>query len=275
MNAFTVLAAAVLGLALPTMGAAAPAAAATTTLATTGVKLQMREGRPLVDGVMVNGHGPYRFLLDTGATLNTIDPKLARLLGMTVTFQTELTSSTGVMPASGSEGGEVRLGPATAGDQVFLFTGMEAVHKLSTDIQGVLGQIFLSQFDYLLDMRAGRMKFGKRQLDGKGARMPFQIVQGRPVVDTSLGPLVLDSGAHLMVRFGVEPTQATAQMVTMSGTTEVGMVFSKLAIDGRTLWRGDAVAVPHTAEAGAAGLLPVSLFKTVYVCNSEHYLVVD
>lgn len=153
--------------------------------------------------------------------------------------------------------------------------GMEAVHKLSPDIQGVLGQVFLSQFDYLLDVRGGRMEFGRRDVDGKGARAGFHIVQGRPVVDTNLGPLVLDSGAHLMVRFGVEANQATAQMVTMSGTTEVGMVFSKLAIGDRTLWRGDAVAVPHTAEAGAAGLLPVGIFKTVYICNSERYVVLD
>jgi hypothetical protein len=275
MKHFTILATAVLALALPTMAAAASAAALTTTPAASGVKLQMREGRPVVDGVMVNGHGPYRFLLDTGATLNTIDPTLAQSIGLTVAFLTQLTSSTGVTSASGSEGGEIRLGPVTAGDQVFLFTGMDAVHKLSSDIQGVLGQVFLSQFDYLLDVRGGRMEFGKRELHGKGARAPFRIVQGRPVVDTSLGPLVLDSGAHLMVRFGVEATQATAEMVTMSGTMQVGMVFSKLAIDGRTLWRGDAVAVPHTAEAGAAGLLPVSLFKTVYVCNSGRYVVLD
>jgi len=263
MKLLTVLAMA--ALALPTRSVAASAV--------TSVKLQVREGRPVVDGVMVNGHGPYRFMVDTGATLNTIDPKLAQSIGIMATFHTQLTSSTGVTPASGSEGLEVRLGPVTAGDQVFLFTGMEAVQKLSSDIQGVLGQVFLSQFDYLLDVRAGRMEFGAEELDGKGVRVPFQTVQGRPVIATSLGPLVLDSGAHAMVRFGIEATQATAELVTMSGTTRVGMVYSTLAIDGRTLWRGDAVAVPHAAEAGTGGLLPVSLFRTVYVSNSEHYIV--
>ena len=64
-------------------------------------------------------------------------------------------------------------------------------------------------------------------------------------------------------------------MVTMSGTALVGMVFSRLVIGGRTLWRGDAVAVLRAAEAGAARLLPVGLFKSVYVCNSEHYLVLN
>jgi hypothetical protein len=233
----------------------------------------MRDGRPVVDGVMVNGHGPYRFLLDTGATLNTIDPKLAKSIGMAATFETKLTSSTGVTSAAGSEGGEVRLGPVTAGNQIFLFTGMDALHKLSSDIQGVLGQIFLSRFDYLLGVRAGQMEFGKQESDGNGVRAAFQTVQGRPAIDTSLGRFVLDSGAARMVRFGVASGHATAEMVTMSGTTPVGMIFSTLAIGGQTLWHGDAVAIPHTAEAGAVGLLPVSLFNTVYVCNSERFLV--
>src|SRR5579862_8304020 len=52
-----------------------------------GVKLQVREGRPIVDGVYVNGHGPYRFLLDTGANVNLIETGLARKIGMNATFQ--------------------------------------------------------------------------------------------------------------------------------------------------------------------------------------------
>lgn len=30
------------------------------------VKMQVRDGHPIVDGVYVNGNGPYRFLVDTG-----------------------------------------------------------------------------------------------------------------------------------------------------------------------------------------------------------------
>src|SRR5262249_9076121 len=93
-----------------------------------GVKLLIREGRPVVEGVYVNGHGPYHFLLDTGATLNHLDPKIAESIGLPVTFQTQLTSSTGVTAASGSEGGEIRLGSTTADHQVFLFAGIEGLH---------------------------------------------------------------------------------------------------------------------------------------------------
>jgi hypothetical protein len=239
------------------------------------VRIEMREGRPVVDGVYVNGHGPYRFLVDTGATLNQIEPKLAQSIGLTETFQTSLRSSTGVTSTSGSEGHELRVGPITADAQVFLFAGMDAIHQLSFDIQGVLGQVFLSRFDYVLDVRARRMAFGRVEPDGKGTRIAFQLVQGRPLVPTNLGLLVLDSGAHLLVRFGVKAVEATYEMVTVSGRTQLGTVFSTLVIQGRTLWRGDAIAVPQPAEADAAGLLPINLFKTVYVCNSEGYVVLN
>jgi hypothetical protein len=38
-------------------------------------------GRPLVE-VMINGKGPYRFILDTGATLNVVDTSVAAELGL-------------------------------------------------------------------------------------------------------------------------------------------------------------------------------------------------
>src|SRR5262249_42324094 len=137
-----------------------------------------------------DGHGPYRFLLDTGATLNQIEPKLARSIGLTETFQTTLTSSIGVRPAPGSDGHEVTVGSARADAQVFLFAGMDAIHQLSPDIQGVLGQVFLSRFDYLLDVRARRLEFGTQDFDEKGIWARFTSLQGRPVVSTSLGLLV-------------------------------------------------------------------------------------
>lgn len=36
--------------------------------------LRVEEGRPIVDGVYVNGDGPYRFLVDTGTNVNLVTP---------------------------------------------------------------------------------------------------------------------------------------------------------------------------------------------------------
>jgi hypothetical protein len=238
-----------------------------------GVKLEMRDGRPVVDGVFINDHGPYRFLVDTGSTLNHFDPKLARAIGLATTLQTTLTSSIGATSATGTEGAEIRLGSVIADQQVLLFAGIEGLHAISPDIQGVLGQVFLSRFDYRINLRNGRLEFGRYGLDAKATRIAFRTVEGRPVISTSLGWLVLDSGAHYLVRFGVRATVETHEMVTASGTVGVGTVFSKLVIAGHPFWRGDAIAVPELSEPSADGLLPIAPFNSVYVSNSEGYVV--
>jgi hypothetical protein len=248
---------------------------ATTRMNASAINIQIREGRPVVDGVYVNGHGPYRFLVDTGSTLNHLELRLAESIGLKASFHTQLQSSVGVTPASGSEGIEVTLGSVHADKQTFLFAGLDAVHETWPDIQGVLGQAFLSRFDYLLDMRRKQLEFGTHPLDGKGIQTPYQSVYGRVVVPTSLGRMVLDSGIHRVTRFGVKGAEAVFQMTTMSGTVQLGSVPSSMMIGGRVFWRGDAVAVPKTAETGADGLLPTSLFKSVYVSNSEGYVVFD
>jgi hypothetical protein len=239
-----------------------------------GIQLQVREGRPMVDGIYVNGHGPYRFLLDTGTNVNLIEKRLARAIGMNATFQVDLESAVGKALMGGSDDNEVELGPAKVKGQKFLYSGLETIHNLMPDVQGVLGQWFLAGFDYTLDLRGKRLEFGKR--DSQGKRSRARVLNGRTVVSTSLGDLVLDSGASELVLFGVDPDRGDRRyMRTSAGSEIVGVVYSTLVIEGRSIWRGDAVALPKRAEEGVAGLMPLRLFKTIYVCNSEGYVVFE
>jgi len=64
-------------------------------------------------------------------------------------------------------------------------------------------------------------------------------------------------------------------MQTLAGSQMGGLVNSVLSIEGRSVWRGEAVTVPGQSEPGVAGLMPVSLFRGVYVSDSENYLVFD
>jgi hypothetical protein len=238
--------------------------------------MQVRGGRPIVDGVYVNGHGPYRFLVDTGTNVNLIDMNLARSIGLKATFQTKLTSSTGMTVVTGGDGIEVLLDSAKADAQEFLFLPPESIRDRWPDIRGVLGQWFLSRFDYTLDLRGKRLEFGKQ--DRNGTRTRFEMVNAEPVVSTSLGNLVLDSGAGQLVLFGVRPDTGyglKGELRTATGSQQIGMVSGKpLIIEGRKISRGDAVAIPNRTP-GVDGLLPISLFKAIYFCNSEGYVVFD
>ena len=239
-----------------------------------GVKVRVVDGRPVVDGVYVNGHGPYRFLVDTATTSNHIEPGLAQAIGLKATFRAELSSAVGTITAPGSDGAEVSLGEARADRQEFLFAGMDVVHQLSRDIQGILGQAFLSRFDYLMDLRGKRLEFGKR--DAMGRRARFHNVEGRPAVATNLGDLVLDSGVARLILYGMEAARGDLlYMKTVAGSQMAGIANRVLSIEGRSVWRGEAVTILDRSEAGVAGLMPASLFRSVYVSNSEGYLVLQ
>jgi hypothetical protein len=240
------------------------------------VRLHVSGGLPVVESVYVNSHGPYRFLVDTGTNVNFIDVNLARSIGLRATFQTKLTSSMGATSVSGSDGVEVFLGSAKADAQRFLFLPPDTLQERLPGIRGVLGQWFLYRFDYTLDMRAKRMEFGEQ--NPNGTRAKFEMVNGEPVVSTSLGNLILDSGASQLVLFGVRrggENGLRGDLRTVTGSQEVGLVTGRpLIIEGRKISRGAAVAIPNRTP-GVDGLLPIGLFKVIYICNSQGYLVFE
>src|SRR6478672_11347858 len=97
----------------------------------TGLKLRWYEGRPVVDGVFVNQHGPYRFLLDTGTSLNHFDPKKARGIGVQPTFRTEVQTATGKVDMLGADGLSVTVEGIRSDAQLFLLGGTDALRQLS------------------------------------------------------------------------------------------------------------------------------------------------
>jgi hypothetical protein len=239
------------------------------------VRLEMRDGRPVVEGVYVNGQGPYRFLLDTGSTLSHLDPHIAQLIGVRRTMQTMLRSSSGSMSVDLSEGNEILVAGVAADQQALVLGGTEGLRELGRDLQGILGQEFLSRFDYRLDLKAKRLEFAAPPSLAAATRVACRRLGGRPVLATNVGALVLDSGAHYAVRFGVHAPQQTHEMVMSTGIVHVGTVFTKVTVDGRTVWQGDAVAIPQAGEPGIDGLLPISGFGAVYVSNSESFVVFE
>jgi hypothetical protein len=244
------------------------------TLLSDTIPLEIRQGRPIVDGVYVNGHGPYRFLLDTGEEKNQMGDRLAQNLQVQTTLYINLLTAAGVVKASGARGLTIRVGPMEADQQDVLFTRLDALHQWSADVQGILGEAFLSRFDYLLDVSHRRLEFGKRHHEG--LRVPFQILAGVPAVSTNQGMLALDSGADQVVLFG---RQGPGSRQVRKLRTEAGFVTAvidknrPLVLGGRAIHYPGALVMKQPPRVAQNGVLPVSLFRTVYVCNSERYLV--
>src|SRR5262245_20153847 len=100
------------------------------------VRLNIVGGRPVVDDVFLNGHGPYRFLLDTGGQTNQVEAALARRLAFNATFQVEMVTPAGPFLAPGGRVGHVSLGPVKATNQEFVFTSLAGIHAFSPNIRG-------------------------------------------------------------------------------------------------------------------------------------------
>jgi hypothetical protein len=231
-------------------------------------------GKPVVDGVFLNGYGPYRFLLDTGSQSNQLDSGLARKIGLAAALQFDLQTPSGASTVRGGRVAKVAAGPAEASDQEFLFTRFDDLSALSPDVRGILGQEFLAHFDYTLDFQHHRLTFGGTPADG--VKTPVRLIFGRMAVATSLGDLVLDSGTEMLFLFRESTRPATAQVIGASGA-RVPVSF-QTAPEVRI---GDRLYHPARAEyhpvpaAEEAGLLPANLFHAIFICNSKQYVVFD
>jgi predicted aspartyl protease len=234
--------------------------------------LNVIRGHPIVETLKLNGFGPYRFLVDTGASMNQVDARIARTLGLTPSFHATIETAAGKIAVMGSKGIEVRLGDTVASGQEFLFTTLEAVRSISPEIQGVLGQEFLSHFDYLLDLHAHHLVFGAQERHGQRCELKF--VDRLPVIVTSLGNLVLDSGANRLFVFSARSIAPETSVVTASGLTFGEMSPARrLRIGGQSYGPVETVAVASVEQSVINGLLPLSIFQSVYVSSSGQYAV--
>ena len=238
--------------------------------------MQVTDAGPVVDGVYVNGCGPFRFLVDTGANTNLISRGLARNIGIKVTFRTSFASMSRASIAFGSSGNEISLDSERASAQELLLVDLDTPRYRSSDIQGLLGQQFLAHFDYRLDLKRQQLSFGEQ--NRIGTRVLLTMINGRPSVSTSLGQMVVDSGAAALVLAGMKHAPAPSRSVELqsaAGSEHAAVRTARVLIEDRIIWQGGVLSIPGPLDPGINGLLPVRHLNSVYICNSGGYVVFE
>ena len=241
----------------------------------TVVKLKVVTGKPVVEDVYLNGNGPYRFLVDTGAGPNVVEAKLARKLGIDAIAPAKMLTPAGMTSADATRVPRVSLGPAEATDQLFLLSSLDGLHTTSPDIRGILGQSFLSQFDYVIDFKKHELVFGKP--DTIRSPVPFRRIGRLMTIATSAGDLVLDSGIGTLLLFRAPSGLGrTVEIRASSGLSSLVSIdrAPELHIGGQVYHPGTAAFEAREGQVGN-GLLPASLFHALFVCNSAGYIVID
>lgn len=153
---------------------------------TTTITLPMEtEGPPVIE-LIVNGRGPFRFVLDTGASMGAILPVMADELGLTPSEFREQT---------------VRLKSVQAGS--LMFEGVEVSiidFPLPSTVRGIVSAGMFAEYLVELNYPAGQLKLkrGKLEATGDAHVLPYTLTPLITVDITVAGrevPVHLDTGS--------------------------------------------------------------------------------
>ena len=221
-------------------------------------------------------------LVDTGMTSSSVTPKSAARLHLTPQFKAVDVTPAGQRMTAGTRSVKVKMGTSVAENVSFIWQDLNGLRDMGIDVDGALGQSFLSRFDYVLDYRNRQITLGPAASMSEGERIDFSRASGRMLVpawnaDGKALQLVLDSGASNLCLFDVgedQPGLRNVSMLATNGSRGVRLFrLAKLIVGDQVLRKLDSVLSGSADEQRVEdGLLPASLFASVYVSNSESYI---
>jgi Aspartyl protease len=245
----------------------------------------------IVVPVMVDGEGPFTFLLDTGASHSVVSDELARRIGAEAVAKTAVTSVAGREWRVVVRIDRLALGPYTNDGVLASVVGAGALSSTGR-IDGLIGQDVLGARRYTLDFRQHLVEWRESfappahtvstlALRAVAGRFLAELPQGDQVIQ-----LVPDSAAGAVVLF--EPARVALPMTAASGQTPLSgltrdvdapvVLLRQLRVGDFTWHDVPAVLVEHRPGDAAAegdGLLPLSRFLRVTFDGPGRRLIVE
>ncbi len=233
--------------------------------------------------VRVNDAGPFAFVLDTGAARSIVSDDLAGELGAPVVARSEVVTAAGSEMRLVVRLASIVLASSRVDDVLAPVVPAVRLSLLGRGVRGLLGQDFLSAFNYTLDYRRGRLTWDEAvTCDAPGA-VRMAAAEGRFVMaleDERGAPLrmVPDSGAEVAVLFrapGQSSSGATARVSGLAAGDRRARVAALPAVRlGSVTLRDVQAVVAERADPHADGLLPLHKFSAVSFVAGGACLVV-
>jgi len=218
--------------------------------------------------VYLNGQGPFRMMVDTGAASCMIRPSVAKRLGLRPAYDVEHESLGGAKRVPDAVLDELRIGAIRNQGIEIIIADVSL-----PDVDGVLGQSWLLQHDYLLDYRGRRLVIDPMEPE-RGIREALRSSDGRPEIEVDVDgcrqELIVDSGASILVLFGQSPLAGQATLFTNGGSLEAGTGRARVMIGTRYTRLLPAAKVNASTTKG---LLPAVAFASVYISNRTGVVV--
>jgi Aspartyl protease len=163
-------------------------------IVTHSARLDLTHGKPFVM-VMVNGKGPFRFVIDTGTGGEAfVSPELAERLALPTIGKVHLSDPSG---QGGKSAGMVQIDTLEVAGAEF-HDVRAVVHALGNGdgyYEGLLGFVLFRDYLLTLDFPRRMMTLteGELQPDGDRTVMPFRMPNGLPIVPMRIGALQVEA----------------------------------------------------------------------------------
>ena len=253
----------------------------------TVVPFHFVRGFAVVVPVMVNGSGPYDFMLDTGSTVTAVDGELARQLALDVHEQGTVTTLVEHVPVSLAVACRISVGPITEHSVEIMVRDLNGLRRIDPSIRGVLGQNALDHADFLLDYRHKLLEFDtdgelERSLAGRHVPMRREVLPDNPhfgnlAVQASIATdglrrmdFLLDSGSASLVLFGGlgNTGGGLSRVGDATGREQMAELHhAELLIDGKSKDVATQTVAFQAAGPRIGGLLPTGIFNLIYISN--------
>ena len=266
-------------------------------------------GRSLIAiPVMLDETGPYDFVVDTGAQITTIDPKLAAELHPKPLGATHVTGVGTYSRAAYAQLGSVGVGTLVVKEPLVLVQELSQVQGADPRIRGILGENFLEHFDLLIDyehrllcldegkelqaaVKGERIALAPpRNAEGYNAFMLPMVIAIR-VSGVSERPLLLELDSGIDVPLLFECGKEVPRVKTFGDdqgrreADEVAQAFAVLMPQdmhvGGHFFRQVSFVMPVAAgmeipvKPDVDGVLPTALFRSALISYADRFAVLE
>lgn len=263
-------------------------------------KIKLDDLSMIIVPVSINGSGPYDFLLDTGSAKTMVDQKLADELGLPRAGEKTVV---GVLASARMSVVHVNslsvVGATVPGGDIY---SSDHPATVTSKVRGVLGEDFLQNFDLLIDYRHQSIRL-ESPLESMaetavGEHLPLQlngVLHGQPTHNRlvvsghipELGDtpmlLLLDSAANQLTLFKdnlgpglnqTEPIKA-GSFNQWVGSSAVTRRIRSLNLGSNSVPDLTVIAFSRRAEVDSDGLIPTSLFHSIFISSHGKFVILN
>lgn len=180
-----------------------------------------RDGKLIMAQVVVNGAGPYWFILDSGASRSVLDASLAKELKIASAARSSVTGTgTGAVAANIATPVTIALGPSSYRSEPYIIDLSSA--PLPKRVRGLIGSELFASYIVRLDPKAHRLSwynFDRPPSVGNGATVALRSANGKLYLPATIEPrpgvkiqreLRIDTGSESSVN---DPSAASARLI--------------------------------------------------------------